>query len=211
MIMESDNKNETKVKKGLSYVVKESLQWIGVIVIAMLVTIIIKGFLFEPTIVRGESMENTLYNDQILISYKLGNIITPPVKKDIVILLVQNGEHELFEFIDKYPILKRIFPSTNDINYIKRVIATEGDTVDIKNDGFVYLNDKKLIEPYIKGNTYRHSIEFPITIPAGKLFVLGDNREYSKDSREIGLIEIANIKGTAVFRLRPFSRFGVIK
>ena len=94
---------------------------------------------------------------------------------------------------------------------IKRVIAVSGDTLDIK-DGYVYRNGKKLEEDYIKGQTFERSdFSYPLTVPEDHVFVLGDNRENSLDSRIIGLIEHDQVKGKVVFRLWPFSRIGKVK
>ena len=77
---------------------------------------------------------------------------------------------------------------------VKRVIGLPGDTIDIK-DGYVHLNGNRLEENYVKGQTFeRLGLSYPITIPENKVFVLGDNREVSLDSRDLGLISYDQIK-----------------
>ncbi len=105
------------------------------------------------------------------------------------------------------PFVKKAFPAFSEIDYVKRVVALPGDTVDLIN-GQVYLNGEMIYEPFAKGSTYKQSIDFPITVPAGKVFVLGDNRSISRDSRQIGLIEFNRIKGRAIFRIWPFESIG---
>ena len=106
--------------------------------------------------------------------------------------------------------------------YVKRVIATEGDTIYIDfKTGDVYVNDEKIDEPYIKEKTHNegsyireleakglYSKDSPITIPMGYIFAMGDNRNNSKDSRELGPIPKDEIMGGAVFRFWPFGSIG---
>jgi len=93
---------------------------------------------------------------------------------------------------------------------VKRVIGIPGDEVNIK-DGYVYINGEKLKEPYVKGETFSGEINFPIKVPDNKLFVLGDNRPVSKDSRAFGLINSDQVEGKAIFRVFPFNKIGAIK
>ena len=97
---------------------------------------------------------------------------------------------------------------------VKRVIATEGQTVDIDFDtGEVSVDSKVLDEPYISTPTQRdEGVSFPVTVPEGMAFVMGDNRMNSTDSRseKIGMIDTRYILGKAVFRIYPFDRIGFI-
>nr|WP_307815963.1 signal peptidase I [Thermobrachium celere] len=87
--------------------------------------------------------------------------------------------------------------------YIKRIIGLPNEVVEIK-DGSVYINGNKLKEDYLEPGTYT-DVDMKITVPEDCVFVLGDNREVSEDSRYIGPIPIKNLKGHAVFRIYPFS------
>jgi signal peptidase I len=93
---------------------------------------------------------------------------------------------------------------------VKRVIGVAGDEVDIK-DGYVYLNGKKLEEPYTKGETMPKEFKLPFKVGENELFVLGDNRLVSKDSRKFGPIDYNQVEGKAIYRIYPFSQIGKIK
>lgn len=130
--------------------------------------------------ITGKSMENTLEDNEKVI-YKKGGA----GKGEIVII-------KRFDLSVKY--------------LVKRIIAVEGDTVEIK-DNELYLNNEILDEPYIKEKM--KCIDYnKITIPAGKVFVMGDNRNKSADSRSstIGLIDIKDIEGKVIFKLPFFNK-----
>ena len=182
----------------------EIIQWAEAILLAVVIAFLIRGFVFEPVYVEGESMENTLSTAQRLIVYKLGYYFNPPEKGDIIVLQYQEGITKLLPFMNNIPIFKKAIPSISEVDYIKRVIAVPGDTLDIR-DGYVYINNIKQEEPYLKekGVTYNQGLELPMVIPPDNVAVMGDNRLNSKDSRQIGLIEFNRIKGKAVFRIWP--------
>ncbi len=97
---------------------------------------------------------------------------------------------------------------------IKRVIGCPGDTIDIDfTAGTVYRNGEALSEPYTAAPTYlAEGAEFPLTVPAGQLFLMGDNRNDSLDSRsaEVGLIDTRDVLGKVLWRLLPFDRMGAV-
>ena len=97
---------------------------------------------------------------------------------------------------------------------IKRIAALEGDSIEIR-DGSVYVNDKKLEEPYINGTytSYMMPQHQKVVVPTGHIYVLGDNRmpNESLDSRIFGPVSLEKVEGRAVFRLYPFSGFGSLK
>jgi signal peptidase I len=189
--------------------IREIIQWIEAIIFAVVAALLIRAFVFEPVYVDGPSMQKTMSTGDRLIVYKLGYYFSHPKKGDIVVLKVKDGTFNFMPFLKNIPFIKKAIPNMNEIDYIKRVTAVPGDIVNIKN-GIFYINDKKLYEPYATGSTNTYSGDFPIEIPEGKYFVLGDNRENSRDSRHIGLIDIKNIKGKAVFRIWPFKKIGVL-
>ena len=140
--------------------------------------------LFLPVLeIYGSSMSPTLENGEIVVSIKTDNL-----KKGDICCFYYNNQ-----------IL------------VKRVIGTAGDVISIEKDGTVTVNDKVLDEPYIKEKIEDESdIQYPYTVPERALFVLGDNRETSVDSRNalIGCIDVDEIVGKIVFRVWPLSAFG---
>lgn len=179
--------------------------------LAVVIALLLRGFVFEPVYVDGESMENTLSTAQRLIVYKLGYYFSPPKRGDIVVLQYQEGITRLLPFMDAIPIFKKAIPSISEVDYIKRVIAVPGDELDIR-EGYVYINGIRQDEPYLKekGVTYNQSLELPMIIPSGSVAVMGDNRLNSKDSRQIGLIGYDRIKGKAVYRIWPREAIGTL-
>jgi signal peptidase I len=166
--------------------------WIRDIAIAVVIAIVIMQFI-KPTIVKEHSMENTLHpNDYIFLS-KQAYTFGEPKRGDIVVF---RSSLEATDGTTK--------------NLIKRVIAVEGDTVAI-HDGVVYVNEKALEEPYTKEG-YTDGQMPEITVPQDDLFLLGDNRQQSKDSRDpsVGFINEDKLIGKAVFRVFPFSNFGPV-
>lgn len=175
-------------KKGLSENAKE---WIKDILIAVVVAFLVLQFI-KPTIVQEHSMENTLEpNDYLFISKQSYTLFGQPQRGDIIVfhsaLTMSDGSEKLL---------------------VKRIIALPGDTIAI-TDGVVYINGEPQDEPYTKDG-YTGTEMDEITIPEGKLFCMGDNRQNSRDSRDplIGLVDEDEVLGKAVLRLFPFSRFG---
>ncbi|MBR5641468.1 MAG: signal peptidase I [Firmicutes bacterium] len=175
-------------KKGLSENTKE---WIKDILIAIVVAFLVLQFI-KPTIVQEHSMENTLEpNDYLFISKQSYRLFGDPQRGDIIVfhsaLTTADGSEKLL---------------------VKRIIAVPGDTIYITG-GVVYVNGEPQDEPYTKDG-YTGTEMDEITIPEGKLFCMGDNRQNSRDSRDplIGLVDEDEVLGKAVLRLFPFSRFG---
>lgn len=148
--------------------------------------LLVFSLLFRVVIVKGPSMKNTLINGDWLLL--MSNVLYHnPQQGDVVVACKQSYD--------------------NGTPIVKRVIATEGQTVDIDfEEGIVYVDGVALDEPYAltKTNLYE-GVNFPLVVEEGCLFVLGDNRNESKDSRstEIGLIDRREILGKAIFVLFP--------
>lgn len=155
------------------------------------ILILIITFVFTMVIVDGRSMQHTLESGDKIIVTKMGY---QPKDGDVIVV----GKSE--EGYSK-PI-------------VKRVIATEGQTlkIDFENQQ-VIVDGKVLDEPYISSKTIEGTAEIPEVIPEGYVFVMGDNRYISMDSRykDIGLVNVDDIVGKAVFVLFPFDRFGFIE
>ena len=173
---------------GKNPAANETLDWLQSIVSALVVCILIFTFLGRVVGVVGSSMVPTLEDGQRLIVSKL---FYTPKYGDIVVLRKREFKEE--------PI-------------VKRVIATEGQTVDIDFEaGIVYVDGTALDEPYVNAPVHeRESFEEPVTVPEGCVFVMGDNRNASTDSRYslIGCVDTRLILGKAYFRLYPLNRIG---
>jgi len=197
---------DTKSKKKNS-VGREVFEWVMVIVAALLISMLIKAFIFSTYQVNMVSMENTLFEGHNVIVYKTNYFFNAPKHGEIIVFMHEEGQ---FKSLFKYLPVR----NPGEVDYIKRVIGLPGDQIDIREDGYVYRksagdNDfKKLDEAYTKGLTDTHGMQLPFTVPEGKLFVMGDNREQSLDSRQIGPIDIDAVIGKAVLRIWPLSQFG---
>jgi signal peptidase I len=168
---------------------KEIWQWGICICTALVVSLTLKTYVFARAVVNGPSMMPTLKTNDSLITE---NISTRFAK-------IKRGEIITFNSQD-----------ANQDRYIKRVIGIAGDKIEI-TDGKVYLNGKELEEPYLNkgmltwGGTYLHENQ-EIKIKEGYVFVLGDNRTVSNDSRYFGPVKIKEIKGHAILRVYPFNK-----
>ncbi len=196
---------DKKVKKKNS-LGREVLEWCIVVVVALVISMLIKAFIFSTYKVNMVSMENTLFEGQNVVVYKTGYFFDEPKHGDIIVFMHEEGE---FKSIFKYLPIK----NPGEVDYIKRVIGLPGDEIDIREDG-VYRKSrdeaefKKLDEPYTKGITESKGMELPFVVPEDKIFVMGDNREKSLDSRQIGPIDMNSVFGKAVLRIWPISKFG---
>lgn len=178
---------------------------IEMLVVAAVITVLVFMFVGRLTVVDGPSMNNTLYDKEVLAVTNLGYT---PKPGDIVVF--QSPESGI------------------DGAIVKRVIATEGQTVDIDFDNWlVYVDGEPLavdengnacVEEYVNYIFYQKMIgegykNYPYTVPEGKVFVMGDNRNNSNDSRgsAISAVDTRYIFGKVIFRVQPFNRLGVVK
>lgn len=217
--MRNNNLFVSNYKKWRRSFLIEVMEWIFTFLITVVVSLFILGNVFSITGIKGRSMEPNFFEGERIFNYKLGYYFSAPKSGEVVILskskskkgIILNPINEGKDIIDN--ITQRIKKSTDiEVKYIiKRVIGVAGDTIDIK-DGFVYVNGERLEENYIKGQTFENSdFTYPVIIPENKVFVLGDNRENSLDSRELGLIDNDQVKGKAVFKLWPINSFGKVE
>lgn len=174
---------------------RQIIEWVVLIVAAFGIAVIIKTFFFQPFYIPSQSMEPTLnVNDRIFVnklSYKLHDIN----RGDIVVFTTPPGED-----------------NSTVKDYVKRVIALPGETVEGTN-GTVYIDGRKLDEPYVNpqcgdalgGNPFPKR-----TIPAGYVWVMGDNRCNSSDSRVFGPIKKSTVVGRAFVRIWPLTRLSLL-
>lgn len=195
------------IKKQKTTLAQEIFEWLDIIITAIITVVIIFTLVFRVATISGPSMENTLFGgdsstgeggDKVIIT----NFAYTPKQGDIVVIS-RNADNSV-EAEDE-----------SDVPIIKRVIAVAGQTVDIDfESGVVSVDGVALDEPYTKTPTnVKHDIEFPVYVPEGCIFVLGDNRNESLDSRsssigDNGMIDTRYVLGKAVFRIFPFERIG---
>ena len=175
---------------------------LGLTIIGSIIVVsIINTKVFAMAKVQQRSMENTLHSGEKFFVDKLSYSFTSPKRGEIIIFLKDEEKGNLIE--ESYSYIKGIISLNNitdtRIRYVKRVIGIPGDEINIES-GNVYVNGEKLNEDYIKGETYGREISFPLTVGEGELFVLGDNREVSKDSRDFGTIKIEQVEGRAILK-----------
>ena len=175
-------------------------EWIEMIILSACVVLIIFTFAIRPASVDGRSMENTLHHKELLL---ISDVLYKPSYGDIIV----------FQKID----------STHPAPVVKRVIATEGETIDYDyitgkttvtdTDGNTTVLDETYIKP--ESTEYYKSVpmSFPILLGEGELFVMGDNRNNSFDSRSqyIGIVKEDEIIGRVLLRAFPFNKFGTVK
>lgn len=174
--------NQDPVKPRSKSVARE---WIETIVIALGLALAIRAFVIQVYLVEGESMEPTLFTSERLLVNKLVYRFRDPAPGEIVVL--QD-------------------PSNPRRELIKRVVAVPGEKVEVKK-GVVYINGRALKEPY-KNTLYTAYADTPEqTVPEGHVFVMGDNRGQSLDSRIIGAVPFNLVEGKAFFMFWPPQRF----
>jgi signal peptidase I len=194
-------------------ILKEIGSWIIVIVVALVLSLFIDSTIIAKAEVEQSSMENTLFEGQQLIVNKLSYAFDEPKRGDIIIFLENEEKGNIIDnFIRS---VKNRFSSSDEIaaeqeRLVKRVIGVAGDEIDIQ-DGYVYINGERLEESYVNGITLPGNLKLPITVGEGELFVIGDNREVSRDSRDFGPIDVKQVEGKAVFRVYPFNQIGKVE
>ncbi|NLC43795.1 MAG: signal peptidase I [Clostridiales bacterium] len=186
-----------KIRKTLS-------EWFQMIVLSVVVAILINLFVFQPVRIEGESMIPTLQNEDYVILSKLGRTFNMDLKYGDIVVIDRSGEksRSIFDEIQKTGIFNNKVDEKKLI--IKRIIGLEGDKVDIR-DGRVYRNGILLDEPYLLDEIMLEPNDSYL-VPPGHVFVLGDNRNNSLDSRLIGYIPIESIQGTMVLDISELLR-----
>lgn len=191
---EESSVEKTKKQKN------EIWEWIKALVIAFVIAVLIRYILFTPIVVDGDSMMPTLVDGDRMIVNKIGYKLGEPDRFDIVVFHAPEGK-----------------------DYIKRVIGLPGDTLEYKDDQ-LYINGKAYDEPYL--DEYKSQLtegtltqDFTLqdidptldVIPEGYVFVMGDNRRYSKDSRHIGIVSEDKIIGNTSVIFWPLSEMKIVK
>ncbi|WP_027399601.1 signal peptidase I [Anaerovorax odorimutans] len=171
---------------------KTIFEFAKTIILALIIALVITAFI-KPTLVKGYSMYPTIEPNNYLIVNKIPYLTGEPKNGDIIVfkahIYTENGEEK---------------------DLIKRVMGVAGDTIEIK-EGIVYRNGKKLDEGYLGEGISSGDMD-AVTIEDGHIFVMGDNRPNSLDSRDpaIGMVAVSDILGRADLRLYPFNEIGFI-
>ena len=196
------------MKKIFGIAVEDILFFIESAFIALFITSMIFTYILHIAVVNGESMENTLMPDDRLVTTSWYNSIN---QGDIVIIYA--GDSVTLNDDGSLNIGKGLRKTL-----VKRVIAVGGQTVDINFErGAVYVDGKMLDESYITSLTHMDegafTYKYPVEVPEGYVFVMGDNRQVSKDSRsdEIGFVSLESITGKVIMRVFPLDAFGFVE
>jgi signal peptidase I len=178
-------------ERGRPSALRGIVEWVVILAGALLVAFVVKTFLFQAFYIPSGSMEPTLkIQDRVLVN-KLSYDLHDVNRGDIVVFRSPPGE---------------VGSSVKDL--IKRVIALPGETVEAK-DGKIFINGRALEEPYIRDGVVTGPIE-PKQIPPGQVWVMGDNRSNSKDSRIFGPIDENLIVGRAFVRVWPITSLSLL-
>lgn len=185
-VLMSNNKEEISHKTNI---IKEIKDYGISIMIALGLAFVFHSYVLARANVDGPSMQPTLHNKDVIFLEKL-SVETNHVKRGEIVVFDSKNENNDF--------------------YIKRVIGVEGDEVSI-SDGKVYVNGNQIKEDYLAPNTITEPITPQTTykVPQGQVFVLGDNRGNSTDSRMLGCINIKDLKGHAIVRVYPFNQIRI--
>ncbi|TLS49869.1 signal peptidase I [Paenibacillus antri] len=174
---------------------REAVDWAKALIVAGVLVVVIRWFLFSPYIVDGPSMQPNFHTGERIIVNKILYDIRKPQRGEVL-----------------------VFHSGYDADYIKRVVALPGETVEVRGDT-VLVNGEPLPEPYIRepvdtaaasGGTYNNKDFSAQTVPEGHVFVMGDNRPNSHDSRDIGFVPYEEIVGRADVVIWPIGDIRLI-
>ena len=185
-----DSEPDSKKEKSKPNIKKNLIAFGICVVIAIVIALIITNFVASHTKVEGNSMESTLENGDDIIVEKFSYLTNNPERYDII-----------------------VFRESASVNYIKRVIALPGETIQI-TEGKIYINERAIFDAYGNAKMEDGGIaEKPIKLGQDEYFVLGDNRNASKDSRDkaVGVIKRDQIIGKAWLRVLPFDNFGKLE
>ncbi|MCI5495009.1 MAG: signal peptidase I [Roseburia sp.] len=186
----NDSEPDSKKEKSKPNIKKNLIAFGICVVIAIVIALIITNFVASHTKVEGNSMESTLENGDDIIVEKFSYLTNNPERYDII-----------------------VFRESESVNYIKRVIALPGETIQI-TEGKIYINERAIFDAYGNAKMEDGGIaKKPIKLGQDEYFVLGDNRNASKDSRDkaVGVIKRDQIIGKAWLRVLPFDNFGKLE
>lgn len=204
--------------------VKEVFEWIYCIIIALVLALLFRYFIGTPTVVQQRSMYPTLKENQRLLLNRTFRITGKEIKVgDIITFEAPSESFTRYNVSQSNPVAKYDYEFDNlfqkfmyyviektKTSYIKRVVAVEGNHVEIK-DNKIYINGNELEEEYLSDDVVTESQVFTdFIVPEGYIFAVGDNRTKSKDCRELGCIPVEKVEGIVVLRFWPLDVFGKV-
>jgi signal peptidase I len=172
----------------LNKAIREVLDWVIIIAVAFGASYALRHWVVQPYRIQMSSMETTVFPNDLVMVDKLSYHFHQPRRGDVIIFWPPG--------------------ITSGDPYIKRVIGLPGETVEAK-DGKIYVNGKAADEPYLHG--YVMPDFSPTPVPQGQLFVMGDNRAVSLDSRSFGTVSTSSIIGRGMFAYWPLKHFVVLR
>lgn len=205
-------------------VFKEIVEWCFCILLALIIALLTRYYIGTPTVVKQKSMYPTLKENQRLWINRTSRITNGDYKKGDIVTFeapseIQNGTNvdlanpiAIYNYKPEKMLDKLVYNilELNKTSYIKRVIGVEGDRIQIVN-GNVYVNGIQLHEEYLqKGMTTKTVYYNDVVVPEGCIYVLGDNRDESMDSRTFGCIPLEKVEGKVAIRYWPITKFGKV-
>jgi signal peptidase I len=196
---------------------------VSVIATALVLSIVVRTFIFQAFYVPSESMENTLIKNDRIVVNKVSTKITGIHRGDVVVFHDPGGwlgdgfpnpyDSKLGRFMQFVGVL----PSNSGNDLVKRVVGIGNDTLECCDvDGHILVNGRAVKENYTKPGNGTSQVSFKVIVPEGKVFVMGDNRGNSEDSRyhldlNNGMVPVSEIVGRVSLKVWPLSRFGGIE
>lgn len=212
-----------EVKAKTRSILREVLDWVICFVIAFIVYLLINYFFICAPTVKQQSMHPTIKNNEKVLTirpwmkgskFEYGQIITfeAPIDNKLYIDSDETLYTAQYENYTGITLFLYNFLDVNKVSYIKRVIGLPGDHIVIK-DGKVYRNDEELKEDYLREDVTNIQEEeyADVIVPEGTIYVMGDNREQSKDSRSFGCIPYSRVNGYVLCRIWPLNKLGSIE
>ena len=184
---EEEETEDGKKKKKKKTWQQELTEWVVTLVVALVIAFVVRSFIFEPVYVDGDSMYPTLHHGEIMYVSKTayGTSFFGIPGTNIGTRFTVGGDPERFDVVVCHY-------SDGDYNVVKRVVGIPGDTVQLK-DGYLYVNGVRYMEKFLHERV--RSDFGPVTVPEGEYFLMGDNRNSSKDSRQVGTVSRKEIVG----------------
>lgn len=210
--------NTEEYKRNEKSFAREIIEWIICIFAALIIALLIRYYIFTPTLVKQESMTPTILDGERVIINRLIRTFKIPIHKgDIITFEKPTGTDEEMKVATYNEVKSFKYFLIHDVleigktSFIKRVIGVSGDHIYI-TQGKVFVNDELQEEKYLPEGleTDRKGEYYDVIVPEGYVYVMGDNRPGSGDSRGFGCVPIEKIEGRVSFRIWPLSVFGTI-